>query len=177
MALDDDTLQRYHDGELPAAEARAVQREVEQSPEAQRRLRELTALGDLIRLSLADGARALDSNALFARIEAGIREQQRLGFGERLRVLSSKWSEHRRGMLVPMLGAAAAAAAALIIVLVPRDAHEPSAPPGAPLSGEVAHGSRVETVDFGTNTGTAFEIDNQGVSAAVVWIADDEEEQ
>src|SRR5690349_11338670 len=98
MALDDDTLQRYHDGELPAAEARAVQREVEQSPEAQRRLRELAALGDLIRLSLAEGARELDSNALFSRIEAGIREQQRLGFGERLRVLSAEWSEHRRGV-------------------------------------------------------------------------------
>ena len=94
-------------------------------------------------------------------------------FGERLRVLSSEWSEHRRGVLVPMLGAAAAAAAALAIVLVPRQAEESA---GAKLSGEVAHGSRIENVDFGSNTGTVFEVDNEGVAAAVVWIADDEEE-
>jgi hypothetical protein len=179
MHLDDDTLQRYFDGELPAREAQAVQKQVEQSPEAQRRLRELARLGDLIRLSAAEAARDLDSNALFSRIEAGIREQKQLGFGERLRVLGSEWSEHRRGVLVPMLGAAAAAAAALVIVLVPRHAAEPSVglKPAAPeLAIAMTHGSRIENVDFGSNTGTVFEIDNQGVAAAVVWIADDEEE-
>jgi anti-sigma factor RsiW len=179
MHLDDDTLQRYFDGELPMQQAQAVQKHVEQSPEAQRRLRELARLGDLIRLAAAEAAHSVDSDALFSRVEAQIQEQKQLGFGERLRLLSSEWSEHRRGVLVPMLGAAAAAAAALAIVLVPRQAAEPSAGarPAAEQAGvALAHGSRIENVDFGSNTGTVFEVDNQGVAAAVVWIADDEEE-
>jgi anti-sigma factor RsiW len=179
MELDDDTLQRYYDGELPVKQAQAVQKLVEHSPEAQRRLRELSRLGDLVRMAAVEAASSLDANALFSRIEAGIGEQKRLGFGEHLRVISAEWREHRRGMLVPMLGAAAAAAAALAIVLVPRHAEEPgvgSRPVTPDLGGLVAHGTRVENVDFGNNTGTVFEIDNEGVAAAVVWIADDEEE-
>ena len=179
MQLDDDTLQRYFDGELPVKQAQAVQKHVQQSPEAQRRLEELAKLGDLIRLSAAEAAKDLDSNALFSRIEADIREQKKLGFGERLRLLSSEWSEHRRGVLVPMLGAAAAAAAALLIVLVPRHAAEPERteePPAHVAAGTTTHGSRIENVDFGSSTGTVFEVDNQGVSAAVVWIADEEED-
>jgi anti-sigma factor RsiW len=179
MELDDDTLQRYYDGELPVSQAQAVQKQVEQSPAAQRRLQELSRLGDLIRMAAAEAASDLDSDALFSRIETGIGEQKRLGFGEHLRVLGSEWREHRRGVLVPMLGGALAAAAALAIVLVPRQAEElgvGSRPVGPDMGGVVAHGTRIENVDFGSNTGTVFEIDNEGVAAAVVWIADDEEE-
>lgn len=179
MELDDETLQRYYDGELPVNQAQALQKLIEHSPDAQRRLRELSRLGDLIRMAAAQAARGVDADALFSRIESGIQEQKRLGFGERLRLISSEWREHRRGILVPMLGAAAAAAAALAIVLVPRHAEEPgvgSRPITPDMGGVVAHGTRVENVDFGSNTGTVFEIDNAGVAVAVVWIAEDEEE-
>jgi hypothetical protein len=179
MELDDETLQRYFDGELPVKQAQAVQKLVEGSPDAQRRLRELARLGDLIRMAAAEAARDLDSDVLFSRVEAGIREQKALGFGEHLRVLSAEWREHRRGVLVPMLGAAVAAAAALAIVLVPRHVEEPgvgSRPVSPDLGGVIAHGTRIENVDFGSNTGTVFEIDNEGVAAAVVWIAEDDEE-
>jgi hypothetical protein len=37
------------------------------------------------------------------------------------------------------------------------------------------HGTRIENVDFGSNTGTVFEIEDHGRAVAVVWISEDEE--
>lgn len=171
MALDDDLLQRYHDGDLTPDEELSVRAEVAKSPSAQRRLSELAALHEMMQAPLLEAAQGLDSDALFARIQAGIQQQQRAGFGERLRVLSGEWFEHKRGVLLPAAASLAAAAAALIILLVPREAKQPVG--GEPLA--QLHGTRIENVDFGQSTGTVFEVDNQGVSAAVVWISDDEE--
>lgn len=172
MALDDDLLQRYYDGDLTPDEERGVRAEVAKSPSAQERLAELAALHELMQAPVLEAAQGLDGDALFARIQAGIQAQQQLGFGERLRVLSGEWFEHKRGVLVPAAASLAAAAAALIILLVPREAKQPAG--GEPMLAAL-HGTRVENVDFGQSTGTVFEVDNEGVSAAVVWIADDEE--
>lgn len=173
MALDDDLLQRYYDGDLSQAEERSVRSELAQNAGARRRLDELGKLSELMRGPMFEAARELDSDALFARIEAGIQQQKALGFGERLRVLGSEWFEHKRGVLVPAAASLAAAAAVLTIMLVPREARhtDQSAAALQPI-----HGTRVENVDFGQSTGTVFEVDNEGVSAAVVWISDDEEE-
>jgi anti-sigma factor RsiW len=175
MALDDDTLQRYFDGELSPVEERSVRAEVQGNAEAQARLRQLAELSELVRLAVAQSTHGLDADAMFAGIQGDIRKQEKLGFGERFRLYSSEWVEHRKGVLIPTVASLAVAAAALIVLLVP---HEPS-PKLATLPTSTApavHGSRVENVDFGKSTGTVFEVDNEGVSAAVVWIADDEEE-
>jgi len=172
MALDDDLLQRYYDGDLTPDEERSVRTEVAKDQSAQRRLSELATLHELMQAPVLEAARGLDSDALFARIQAGIKQEQRLGFGERLRVLSGEWFEHKRGVLVPAAASLAAAAAALIILLVPREAKQPVG--GEPMLAQL-HGTSIENVDFGQSTGTVFEVDNEGVSAAVVWISDDEE--
>ncbi|HEX6242790.1 MAG TPA: hypothetical protein VFZ61_17880 [Polyangiales bacterium] len=172
MALDDDLLQRYYDGDLSPDEERSVSAEIAKDTGAQRRLSELAALHELMQAPLIEAAAGLDGDALFARIQADIKQQQQLGFGERLRVLSGEWFEHKRGVLVPAAASLAAAAAALIILLVPREARQPAG--GEPLLAQL-HGTRIENVDFGQSTGTVFEVDNEGVSAAVVWISDDEE--
>jgi hypothetical protein len=172
MALDDDLLQRYYDGDLTPEEERSVSAALAQSESGQRRLDQLVQLTELLRAPVLEAAEGLDSDALFARIEGGVQRQQALGFGERLRLLGSEWFEHKRSVLVPAAASLAAAAAALIILLVPREARHPQ--DGEPVLAQL-HGSRIENVDFGQSTGTVFEVDNQGVSAAVVWIADDEE--
>jgi hypothetical protein len=173
MALDDDLLQRYYDGDLSLSEERDVRTQLAESPSARRRLDELARLSELMRAPMLEVARGLDSDALFARIERDIQTQKALGFGERLRLLGSEWFEHKRGVLVPAAASLAAAAAVLTIVLVPREGQR-SDEPAAVLS--AIHGTRVENVDFGQSTGTVFEVDNEGVTAAVVWISDDEEE-
>lgn len=177
MALDDDTLQRYFDGELAPVEERSVRGEVEQSPAAQARLRQLAELSELVRLAVAQSTQGLDADSLFAGIQTDVRKQAQLGFGERFKLITGEWAEHKKGMLIPTVASLAVAAAALVVLLVPHGTSERLATlpsPSAPA--QAVHGSRVENVDFGKSTGTVFEVDNEGVSAAVVWIADDEEE-
>jgi hypothetical protein len=180
MALDDDTLQRFYDGVLSADEERSVRAEVAKSTSAQARLAELSRLSELMRGSLAAQAREIDSDALFRSIEAGIAQDRALGLGERLRVVGSEWIEHKRGVMVPALASVAVAAAALLTFLSPHEVPTPeaeSAPPRAGLvHGASVHGSSIENVDFGASTGTVFEVESEGVHAAVVWIADDDEE-
>jgi len=172
MALDDDLLQRYYDGDLTRDEERSVRAELARSESAQQRLAQLAELTELMRGPVLEAAQGLDSDALFARIQGGIQRQEALGFGERLRLIGSEWYEHKRGVLVPAAASLAAAAAALIILLVPREAQQPEN--GGSMLAQL-HGTSVENVDFGQSTGTVFAVDNEGVSAAVVWISDDEE--
>src|SRR5690349_17788446 len=172
MALDDDLLQRFYDGDLTPDEERSVRAQVSLDPGAQRRLSELATLHELMQAPLLGAVSGLDGDALFARIQADIAQQKQLGFGDRLRVLSGEWFEHKRGVLLPAAASLAAAAAALIILLVPREAQQPSG--GEPALAQL-HGTSIENVDFGQSTGTVFAVDNEGVSAAVVWISDDEE--
>lgn len=185
MQLDDDTLQRYYDGELSPIEERVVRARVQGDLEAQKRLRELARLSELFRVAATDMGESLDSDALFADIQAGIKRQAGLGFGERLRVVSSEWFEHKRALVIPLAVAGAVAAAALLTLATPathapeqlaeKSAHAPVSAPsmGAPAAPSV-QGSHVENVDFGSNTGTVFEIESEGVATAVVWISDEE---
>jgi anti-sigma factor RsiW len=182
MQLDDETLQRYHDGDLSPVEERAVRARVEQDPDAQRRLKELEQLGSLIRLAAEEMGRKVDSDALFASIEAGIQKEAELGAGARLRLIVGEWSARRKHVLLP-LAAAAAAAAVAVIKLPARHAGDSETARSVQQrevvrvadSTQAVHGSHIEDVDFGSNTGTVFEIENEGVMTAVVWIADEEE--
>ena len=190
--IDDDILQRFHDGELPPSEAQRVRAQVSRDPAAQRRLRELAQLGALLRDAADELSSGLDSEALFASIEARIAAEPAVSPVARLRVVTSEWLAHRRGTLVPALAATAVAAATLVAVLRPvggGDALQPSG--GVPeiavqIQGlqrrapelEVAglvKGSSVETIDIGSSPSTVFQVDDEGVGLAVVWISDDEE--
>jgi len=188
--LEDDLLQRYFDGDLSPLEERTVRARIEQDPSAKTRLRELEQLSAMLGSAAEDMGAGLDSAALFAGIEADLKRNEQLGLGERLRVIAGEWSEHRRGALISIGSAAAIAAAALLMVLTPAaddtQTQARSAPPPreerkvrlaeAEPTPPTVHGSQVEKVDFGKNTGTVFEVENQGVTTAVVWIADDEED-
>jgi hypothetical protein len=179
MALDDDTLQRLYDGALGPDEERRVRGEVESSAQAQKRLRELSRLGELMRGPALKGAQAIDSDALFRSIEAAIQKDEAPGFGARLRVIGAEWFEHKRGVVVPAMASLAVAAAALLTFLAPHETHDPglaTLPEGTSPMAALVHGSIIEAVDFGESTGTVFEVESEGVRAAVVWIAEDDEE-
>lgn len=191
--IDDDTLQRFYDGDLTPLEEHRVQAQIESDPSAQERLARLGQLTEVLRVGADQLAAEVDSAALFARIEARLGEQEQVGFGARLRLVAAEWLEHRRAALVPLATASAVAAATLLLVLRPSDqrgldpgasegdrapelAAEPStaeltAAPATPIP----PGSHVENVDFGSSTGTVFELEDRGAPIAVVWITDDEE--
>jgi anti-sigma factor RsiW len=184
--LDDDTLQRYYDGELSPVEERAVRARVESDASAQARLAELEKLSGMLRMAADEMGEGLDSNALFAGIQSGIKKDVEAGFGGKLEVVREEWSEHRRGAVIGLGFAGAVAAAALLMVLAPgvspsdelsRSASKPEKTRLAevmPAQPRVS-GSSVENVDFGENTGTVFEIESEGVKTAVVWIAEEDE--
>lgn len=192
--IDDDTLQRYYDGDLSPLEASSVRAEVAASPEARARLDELAKLSEMMQLAGQEFGDGLDGDGMFAGIQAGI-AKDRAEPGEGLRVVASEWIEHRKASLVSMFGIAAVAAAALFMVTkqaapTSEDELARSAPgpreerrialaandvQGQQVDDTNVHGSRIENVDFGDSTGTVFEIQDEGVATAVVWIADEEE--
>jgi anti-sigma factor RsiW len=185
--IDDDTLQRFYDGDLSPLEEHGVQARIERDPEAQRRLVELGRLTDVLRVAADELATQVNSGALFASIEQRLNAPDETGSGTRVRLIASEWFEHRRTALLPVLAATGMAAIALLAVLKPAaptlvepgSTNVTRAVPTAQLGTEQTtpsevHGTRVEDVDFGTSTGTVFEIDNQGVATAVVWITDED---
>ncbi|MDB4976155.1 MAG: hypothetical protein JWN48_4496 [Myxococcaceae bacterium] len=191
--IDDDTLQRFYDGDLSPLEEHSVQQRIEGDPLAQRRLAELGQITELLRESAMTLGDSVHSSGLFAAIEARLAEPDDTRFGARFKMMTSEWVEHRRAALVPFVAATAVAAVTLFAVVKPgepslisvsSEAPGSEASSSAPEPAQLAatapvqvHGSRVEDVDFGSSTGTVFEIDNQGVAVAVVWISDDEEAQ
>ena len=68
----DQKLQMFFDGELAPEEEAAVRRSLESSPDGTAQLREWEQLRDAMKNVSADLAGELDSDALFARIEAEI---------------------------------------------------------------------------------------------------------
>jgi len=165
----DDRLQMFFDGELAPEEEAAVRRDLEGSPEGAAQLREWEQLREAMKSVSTDWAAEIDSDALFARIESEIsapvvpierpkREQPAL------RVVPG--GRERRVWGGVATGFAAAAAIFLAVMAWPESDLEPV---------PVARGSEVLEADFGTNTGTIFEVEGgAGESLAVVWIDDEE---
>jgi len=166
----DEKLQMLFDGELAPNEEAALRRSLEASPEGSAQLREWEQLRVAMKSVSADWAGQIDSDALFARIEADLtapvisidRPVPAPAFRE------VPGGRERRVWGAAALGFAAAAAIFLAVIASPEGAPQG----GSPL---VARGSEVLEVDFGANTGTIFEVEGgAGESLAVIWIDDEE---
>jgi anti-sigma factor RsiW len=177
-------LSRFIDDELDPAEQREVEDLLDRDPHAAAHVEGLLAMRGLVAEAHAAQLPALDADALFAGIERQLAAEGALpsphGAPPRAQtapVLSIDARRRQRRAVVPVLASLAAAAAALLVFLGPRAARDvASDAPGAQVvAAPGPSGSQIDDVDFGGSTGTVFEIDNEGVSAAVVWISDDEE--
>lgn len=165
---EDEMLQMFFDGELAPEEEASVRRSLESSPEGMAQLREWEHLREAMKDMSAEWAGHIDSDALFARIEAEI---------EAPVILIERAAETKPAVVAPPAsrrwrvwgtagGLAAAAAIFLAVIAWPRQQVDPA---------PVARGSEVLEVDFGPNTGTIFEVEGgAGESLAVVWIDDEE---
>lgn len=166
----DEKLQMLFDGELAPEEEAALRLSLEASPEGSAQLREWEQLRAAMKNVSADWSGQIDSDALFARIEADLSAPvipiDRPAPKPELREVPG--SRERRVWGAAAIGFAAAAAIFLAVIASPEGA----APGGSP---GVARGSEVLEVDFGANTGTIFEVEGgAGESLAVVWIDDEE---
>lgn len=113
--IDDETLQRFHDGDLSPAEARGLSDRIASDPAAQQRLRALQDLRALIRDAAHQIGDELDSDALFNAIEA--RLPQRAAPSIMPPAPANVRPLRRRGVWFPALAATAVAAATLLVVL------------------------------------------------------------
>lgn len=167
---EDDRLQMFFDGELTPEEEAELRRELEGSPENSAQLRDWEQLRAAMKSVSSDWAGEIDSDALFARIEADISAPvipiNRPVERPALQVVPGK--RERRVWGAAATGFAAAAAIFLAVIAWPE---------GAPRSTDpiATRGSEVLEVDFGPNTGTIFEVEGgAGEKLAVIWIDDEE---
>ena len=184
--VQEELLQQYFDGELAPASAAEISRHLEHCDPCSRRHRALLSLHDAIGRAAEESAKDVDFDALFARIEQGVREQPAPGLAERTQVWWREQLDQRsRGRWMPAAGALAAAAAVLLLVVralptpgpedITESAPAPSETETAPTETASA-GSEVVDVDFGESTGTVFEVAlDDGNSTPVVWINDEAE--
>jgi len=170
---DDERLQMLFDGELAPEEEAAVRRSLEDSPRGMEQLREWERLRDSMKSVSTEWTRKIDSDALFARIEADISApvtpmERPKREGAPLRVVPG--ARERRLWGAVATGFAAAAAIFLAVLAWPDSRQEPNDDVAA-----MTRGSEVLEVDFGSNTGTIFEVEGgAGESLAVVWIDDEQ---
>jgi anti-sigma factor RsiW len=190
--LDETLLHRYFDGELPASQVAAARAHLDACETCAKEHRALVRLREMISVAAVDIATELDANALFGRIEQGVRAEQTPPLWERVRVWWGEFIEHHTEVWMP-LGAGLAAAAVIAVVAIRGGSPETGAGPSASQTPAVAPApvarapkprpkvmlanSEVVQVDFGENAGTVFEIAlAEGVSTPVVWINDELEE-
>jgi anti-sigma factor RsiW len=168
----DEKLQMFFDGELGPEEEASVRGSLEDSPEGTAQLREWERLRTAMKDVASDWAGELDSDALFARIENEIAAEAQPAEQPKpqqtappaLRVVPG--GRERRVWGGVATGFAAAAAIFLAVMAWPEPHLDPT---------PVARGSEVLEADFGSNTGTIFEVEGgAGESLAVVWIDDEE---
>lgn len=180
--LDDDKLQRYFDGELTEGEATVMRRDIEASDLEKARIRQLERLGELMVFDAEEIASDIDSDALFASIEAGIAQE-----GPRLQLIEGARRKQQAGVAVAV-AVAIAAAVALVLLLKPPATDVAETHPMDDDREIIVHhdetemhivhppaGSEVVRIDFGSNTGTIFQVEgNHGQPLAVVWIDEDQ---
>ena len=193
--LQDDLLQRYSDNELSELESESVRQRLTSDDEA--KLRGLDRLHEMVSVAAEHMGEGLDTEALFSRVSAGIKEEQRLGRGPELQVVPGTSKKKDTSSFWIATAGIIAAAATLILVLSPDAAEPPSAAAPtvvieeeesasiiveesaemlAAVAIEPPAGSEVEDVDFGPSTGTVFAVEGEaGEPIAVVWINDEEQ--
>lgn len=182
--LDDETLQRLLDGDLSVTEGRRARQVLASSPADATRYQQLEHLQRLVRRAADDMVGELDADAMFRNIEAGIaKDQPRLV--EQVKAWLSEFFEHRSQVWMPMAGAGVVTAAVLLTIYQPGPSggegveNAPAVavtgePAALPTPAEPAPSSSIVQVDFGSNSGTVFEISLAGgKSTPVVWINDD----
>lgn len=154
-------LQRYLDGELSASQSRKIRERIEGSEADQQQLATLEQMGSMLRESAEDAADEANFDYLWTRVQAGIKDQEPLGLGERL----SYWLR-RYGVVV----ATAAAAAVLAVVLIGIPKHEPPA----------RNDAVIESLETGPEAmSTIFTIDDPEESGetTVIWVTETSAEE
>lgn len=195
--VQEEALNMHFDGELAPSEAASVQRHLATCPECTQRLDSLQRLREMIMMSSEAIASEVDFDAMFGRVEQGTKGAPAPSLLDRLKIWVTESLEHNPMKVWAPVGGLALAAAVLVFALVtssgsglpgepemakrggiiedPREPKKERVAIAANDATDEANASEVVQVDFGSNTGTVFEIAlADGASTPVVWINDEE---
>jgi anti-sigma factor RsiW len=198
----DDELMQYLDGELNPREAREVEDQLAESPEARAKVEAIQELGDVMRDWVDGATREAEPQlaAMWARIEGQLGDPEAAPTADRKQARPSLWArisewfgEGYRGYA--FTGAACAAAAALlmfvavhgktkvvveqgperVVIKVEHDAQQPQ-----PVIEAKASPAEIEKLDVAEGTGTVFKIpaaQDGDADTTVIWVVRDEPSQ
>jgi len=190
MSVSREQLMRYHDGELPPAEARVVEAALEQDPSLLEELDAYADVGSFMRawdqtntsklaaFDISDSVLAAIEpprarvHSLLPRIATWVSLGAAIAAGSVLVVRS--WSAppvpprspsaaqaEQPGLASP---SASAPELSAVLAAAAEEAHEPPPPPAT-----------IESVDFGSNTGEVFVRSTDTSETPVIWMPDDGE--
>jgi anti-sigma factor RsiW len=191
--VQEEALNMHFDGELAPADAVSVQRHLATCDECKKRLGSLQRLREMITMSAEAIASEVDFDAMFGRVEQGTKAAPTPSLLDRLTLWVTESLEHNPMKVWAPVGGLALAAAVLIFTLARTSSTGVDAEPEMagkhgglqpdvdrnnlpkPPMAIASNASEVVQVDFGSNTGTVFEIAlADGASTPVVWINDEE---
>jgi anti-sigma factor RsiW len=183
--LEEETLQRYFDGELTDGSGAEVEQHLESCEQCRARRQSLERLHELINVAAEDLAAEVDFDAVYERVTRGVAEPQPAAEVVSLGSWRDRLRASRPQVWVPLAAAAAVAFAVIGNFAAPHE-REVARPRPAPkprvmvaeanVAGQAS--SEVVQVDFGQNTGTVFEVPvSDDVSTPVVWINDEIEDE
>jgi anti-sigma factor RsiW len=177
--IEDDLLQRYHDGELTGGRSEQVKQHLDSCAICQKRQQSLTRLHELFAIHSEEVARDVNFDFLYSKVAAEISRQQPAGILDKL----FAWWDGLR-FWKPQVWAPATAVALAGITIVVLNTHWQDRSlrqvaggqksPGSMIAAASALGSEIIRVDFGDRPGTVFEVAlAEGATTAVVWINDE----
>lgn len=169
LHLDEELLHRYFDGDLNPADRAPLEAHLQQCASCGERLGTLKTLHGQITAAAEASAREVDFDALFSRIEQGIREAKPAGTVERLSVWRREQVEQRPARAWATSAGLLAVAASALIAL--------RAVFGGPAEDVASSRTDIEQVAFNDDYGgTVFQVAlSDGASTNVVWINDYDE--
>lgn len=177
--LTEELLGRYVDGELPNHENEKIKKLIDASPDDVHTVHEWTRVGSLLRLMDEETTADVSFEGLSDKILAEIKTTRAsLSITEKLKTWFAEFIEHRRAVWIPASVAVSAVSLALAVLPVLNSSRlDRPAPPqdqGIALHSAVsAKGSRITAVDFGTETGMQYALDDgTGSTVGVVWIVE-----
>jgi anti-sigma factor RsiW len=177
--LDSQNLQQYVDGELDQGRRKAVEAALKEDAAAQKKVRTLERMGELLRTELTAEIEAHPPQEMWPAIAQAIAQEKK---DPRRATKSSLWQRFKdwreisaRPLWPPLTAAAAAAVVAVIIALVWSHAKDPDpANKKRPeRRGPKSNNLVVESMDYSGQPPTLFQIpdtDGEGTTT-VIWVS------
>lgn len=176
--LTDEMIERYYDGELSPKKAKWVEKQLEGSPEHQKRLERMSRMSGLLHLMEKESLEDVSFAGFEQRVKAGIEREAKPSFTDRARVWAAEFFEHKQVVWVP--SAVMAAAVLAVVIAQPFMTAPPTSRGGSPGDDQIwtagaprseAPSSAIVSVNFGQSTGKRYDVQSSGGgTVGVVWI-------